>query len=292
MTNKIDTIPILYSPGGYGTFIEWCVRYFSGDKDVFELPFNKNGSSHKKHKNVLVYGIRGWRKYRDPISTNAIVRLHPVTRPDDKLDDNLKEIINSCHKNVLIDSMALPMLTINNKFDKTCVFSGGWINRQQGLRQNLLGWGAETYDGMAIWEKRDFLSIFLMPQHLSETKFNVSSLPENVMLLSIVDLFENFELTILSLLEYYHLSPVRTNFKEIYDVWRPLQIHYGKDQLVTEIVDATINDKYIEWSSLSLADEAIIQWQLRDLHKLDMLCYNVNVFPTNTNDLRKILINV
>jgi transcription termination factor NusB len=110
--------------------------------------------------------------------------------------------------------------------------------------------------------------------------------------LHVEDLFENFETTIRKILEYSGYTLARTNFDEVFSAWRPLQKHYRKQELIDDIVDATINDKYLEWSNLSLIDEAIVQMCLRDLHKLDMMCYNVNVFPTNTTDLRKLLINV
>ena len=75
--------------------------------------------------------------------------------------------------------------------------------------------------------------------------------------------------------------------------WLSLQKHLNKDAVCQSIVDSVINSTYYDWSDqkLTVYDEAFVQWTLRDLHGLGMRCYNVNVFPTNTILLKKLLIN-
>ena len=66
-----------------------------------------------------------------------------------------------------------------------------------------------------------------------------------------------------------------------------------KDIIVDNIVNAIIAGTEYDWGEgkLSLIDESIVQMRLRDLHELDLKCYNLNVFPTNTTDLKKLLFN-
>jgi hypothetical protein len=42
----------------------------------------------------------------------------------------------------------------------------------------------------------------------------------------------------------------------------------------------------MEWGPLTLIDEATIQMILRDVHKLDLMCYELDQFPENTKALR------
>jgi hypothetical protein len=74
--------------------------------------------------------------------------------------------------------------------------------------------------------------------------------------------------------------------------WLSLQRHLNKDTVCQSIVDGIINSTHYDWADqkLTMYDEAFVQWTLRDLHGLAMRCYNVNVFPTNTTDLRNLLI--
>ena len=89
-------------------------------------------------------------------------------------------------------------------------------------------------------------------------------------------------------------SPIhRADLTAVTQQWLSLQQHLHKDLVVDAIVNGVVRSEHFDWSQhqLTMWDEAFVQWTLRDLHGLDMKCYNVNVFPTNTTDLRNLLIN-
>ena len=50
---KLNTI-VYYHAGAYGTFLEWCLNYFSDESLSEELPFTKKGNSHKFDGNLLL----------------------------------------------------------------------------------------------------------------------------------------------------------------------------------------------------------------------------------------------
>jgi len=102
------------------------------------------------------------------------------------------------------------------------------------------------------------------------------------------DLINNFEYTITNLIEKLELKLVRTNFSEVYESWISLQKHINKDKIISNIITAILDNNYYDWSdqNLTLVDEALIQFYLRQ-KKIDLNCYNLNVFPTNTNELKK-----
>lgn len=82
------------------------------------------------------------------------------------------------------------------------------------------------------------------------------------------------------------------NFSEIYEQWLAIQKHKDTDKIVQSIVNSTVNGIDYAWAPLNIVNEAVVQMQLRDLHSLDLKCYNLDVFPTNTKDLKELLINV
>ena len=286
-------MPIIYSGGSYGTFVQWCLYYFSGMTGD-ELPFNHNGNSHK-FNGRLIRAIDEWRAYLTDSKKDCVVRLHPKTKKEESLIENLNEIVSSVDKAILVycayDSL---LLNLNNKFEK--VWAEGWLNHYEDqIKDNLSGWGKQDLRSMHLWELREFLSFYIFPQHLAETELDnlLHFSDPKVFKLDIRRLFDDFELTVKQLLNFCNLPLKRNKFKEVFDAWLPLQKHYKKDKLVNDIIQAIAAGAYFDWAatSLTVVDEALVQMQLRDLHKLDLRCYNLNVFPTNTKDLKELLID-
>jgi hypothetical protein len=291
MTSKVP-LTIVYTGGAYGRFVNWSLEYFSGRIDG--LPFNSNGNSHNFKKSPVCGGSASFLEYINSNKFYPITCCHPKIYAEEDVVKNFEIVLAHSEKVIYLDASNSIMLVMNNKYEK--IWEEGWLEyNYDNIKTNLAAWNpAPTISEMATWELREFLSFYIMPQHLAESGYHelLNFHNPNMLHLHVEDLFENFETTIRKILEYSGYTLARSNFDEVFSAWRPLQKHYRKQELIDDIVDATINDKYLEWSNLSLIDEAIVQMRLRDLHKLDMMCYNVNVFPTNTTDLRKLLINV
>jgi hypothetical protein len=291
--SKRTTVPIVYSGGSYGTFVEWCLMYFSGQVDY--LPFRSNGNSHE-YKGNLLFDIHGWRKYLDSDDVYPVARLHPKILEHESVTENLNEILSAVDRAVfLYTNEDLFLLIINNKFEK--IFQEGYMSHiEKSVLHKFSNWGVDSLKDMDVWQLREFLSYYMWPQHLSESGIDELRSFDHPGLLkvNVKDLIADFRGTIETLLEYCNLPKVCDNFEEIYCKWIALQRHSTKDHIVNTVVDYVVNDKEIDWSELELTivDEAIIQWALRSLHSLEIKCYNLNVFPTNTNDLRKLLVNV
>jgi hypothetical protein len=285
-------IPILYSGGSYGTFIEWSLNHFSSVNGL-PYPFMNSGSSHKYHGNILS-NINGWRAYTpSPTDNTHIVRLHPKINKDDSVLKTIDEILLSTDKIIItyFDNNSF-LLTINNKFDKVWA---NWLEHNEAIiSENLKSWEGKALATMAVWEIREFLSFFIEKQHLAESENEtIQSLSDpRFFKLNISDLFTDYENLIRSMLDFCELDLYRQDFLEVHSQWVKLQKHRHKDILVRNIVDSVIDGSYLEWTDLSIVDESFVQSRLRDLHSLDLKCYNLNVFPKNTTDLKKLLINV
>lgn len=294
MIAKKTTIPILFSGGAYGSFLEWCLLYFSGQTNVHD-PTGMNNNSHNFNGCHLI-DMQGWRKYLNNSNFKQIVRFHYKTSKFESAIDNINEVLGSVDKAILIYcGMDNILFNINNKFDK--IYKEGWLlHNQYKFRNDLIAWGKHNLQDMEKWELREFLSFYVQPQHLDETEvLNLQSFSSTALYkININDLLNNFETTICLALQWSNLKTERIDFDRVYNNWLPKQIHRNKDKLVGEIVQSVINESNFSWQpeQLTIVDEAFIQMKLRVLHKLELRCYNLNVFPTNTNELKKLLFNV
>ena len=294
VTNK-KTIPILFNAGSYGTFVEWCVNYFFSNNIGDNIPFNTNGNSHTFGGNHLT-DMNGWRQYLVSENDYQFARLHPKTSATETAEGSITEILQSIDRLILLFSEHdSTLLCLNNKFEK--VHENGWLDEFQDLfADSLVNWGKQSITDMEPWEIREFLSLYIHTQHLSEFEVGWAINYHNprVLKVDIRSLITDFEKTITQILNFCGLDVVHQDFNRIYQSWVVLQKHIHKDQIVSQIIHYTINDILYDWTdqNLSIVDESFIQMGLRDSHNLDLLCYNLNVFPSNTKDLRKLLINV
>jgi hypothetical protein len=280
-------IPIIFNGGSYGHFVAWCLCYFSGKTN--ELPFNKTGNSHLFTENDF--------------KSHGLIKIHPK-HPDDVykdyvLKERLNYIANKYGSGIfLYANYDLFLLNINNKFSKIFTeTSGGWLgwveSNNVDMANDLKKWQVDNLDSMQQWQIREFLSYFIWKQHEKEIEIDTILHYHNdsIIKIDIKQLISEFQLTIERLLDYCNFTKSRSNFEEIYEIWVKLQTHIHKDQIVESIIKNVIDDTDFEWSdkNLSIVDEAIIQFKLRELFDFDLLCYNLNEFPTNTADLKKYL---
>lgn len=159
--------------------------------------------------------------------------------------------------------------------------------------ENLLGWGEHNIDDFDIWQLREFLSLFYVENMESESncwKIIETNNPD-ILFIYIDSLRENFNDTILQISTYFNIEVTdikRNKLIEVYKIWKTLQKQIDKDLLCDKIVQSILLGKNFDWSNyqLSIIDEAWVQKKLRD-NNMDIKCYNLNVFPTNTETLRE-----
>lgn len=288
-----NTIIVAYPPGGYGTFVEWCLTYFTGNlpPGPQSWPFiDSTGSAHRFKGNHLRLPQKSFQveRYLVDIETYLNQDTHSVkfARTHAEFKD-MQEYIDCYHakikKFVYIRPNANTMLlTLNNIVEKAPLNPIA-VRSLKHSKPNTDRW--EIRESISFWlgEYKDYMTTFC-------------SVTENCVIVELTDLIANLPSSLDKIFTQTGLqwsSPHREDIDAITSKWLSLQKHLNKDVVCQNIVDSVITSAYYDWSDqkLTVYDEAFVQWTLRDLHGLGMRCYNVNVFPTNTNLLKKLLIN-
>jgi hypothetical protein len=288
----MKNICILFNAGSYGTFVEWCLNYFTGTAE--KISFNSNGNAH----NFLGKNLTNFSRCLQYINSSdnfPIVRFHPKITKDEDIIGNLKIVNENFNKVIyLIPTKNSIAWNINNKFEK--IWDEGWLKHNEiQFADCLAGWDNENLEHMKPWELREFLSLYLYPQHLAELELekmqDIQKEFTKFQFITLDSLRDNFKDTIVSLLDYCELTPTQLDkVEKIYQEWISRQYHCYKDIIINNIIDSVLSDNFYDWldRNLTLVDEALIQYYLRQ-HNIEIKCYNLDVFPTNTTILRNYL---
>ena len=300
--NQKDTLLIVYPPGGYGNFINWCLNYFTEKIPKDALPFLSDGSSHSDytdHNDVVKHsiGFANSQPTVDYYNSNhnySIVKTHGHENAYRVENWTVEYYINSIHDytrqfiimNTSADAM---LLVLNNMLTKT-----EYNLDSQVISQFKSSFGLNR-DTVPHWQLREMYSFWFD----GAVQFFVNGYApvknEKIVNISIRQLVDQFQPTLKLAFDQLGLTMKRQEeLSAIESKWLSLQTYSNIDLLCNRIIDATVNNQIFDWSDqkLSILSEGYVQWKLRDLHKLDLMCYNLDVFPTNSVELRKLLINV
>lgn len=324
---KKNTI-IYYHAGAYGTFVEWCLNYFSDPEFSNNLPFTETGSAHKFEETLP---IASEKMFHDAINKNTkFMRMHPGTtsKQAHALLNNHKGIAADCYRselkllenftnnivvvyfslenvlwgsNNIIKSFNPKTKSILNYFKKNKVINYK-ISFSKDLhdytilrlskisKKNVKRWNKNSVEDMEVWELREFLSLYSYGEwsSLYQGLEILNKEFTNIVFLEIGQLRDNFKQTIIDLLERLNLPLVRDNFDCVYKNWTDVQKFKFKDREIKEIVQATVDGNDLHWNKLSIIDEAEIQRQLRE-NGWEIKCFGINDFPTSSAALKLLL---
>lgn len=296
----MKNVGIIFAGGQYGTFLEWCLNYFTDLNFPKELPFTNSGGSHKFEGHHL-YDARGCQQYVNSMEDYPFIRFHLRVGSLDKDDANaFKNFKYACENfNKIIFLYPTPTSfawCINNKFGK--VFDSKFLESTSDLYTDLLiNWGKEkSFNNIDRWELREFLSIYICDQYVSESSMSLvdkfKKLYNNAIFIPVDAFRDSFESTLRNLISNLDLTLVRTDFLRIWSIWSTCQYHINKDALISNIIEHTLNSTdNFTWDNLTLIDEALIQYYLR-IMGINIKCRDLNTFPTDSFTLREILYDV
>jgi hypothetical protein len=289
------TVAIAYAGGTYGTYLEWCLTVLSENTDI-KSPFRANGNSHEFQGNHLM-NMDGWKKLHGQDIKPQFVRLHPKISRDESISENLEQLCEQSDFVLhLYPTDRSMMLCINNYFTK--IHEDWWYYQFQHIIDNSKiyeNWPVSKNTAIADvspWIKREFLSFYLMPAWHSMVEWYHPSRwhHEKCLVIDVDDLLFDFEST-LNKIQY----KTGIQFTRPIDDLHPyhiLNISNQKflhiDRLCHEIVDAVCDNIDLDWQPIGLCSESWVQWELRN-RGFEIQCYNLDVFPTNSVQLRKLI---
>lgn len=315
---------IYYHAGAYGTFIEWCLNYFSDKNFHSDLPFTAIGNSHLFHGNLILsekmfseVNQNPYRFFRThPGCSNSTNKklLNTPKKPIECYRNELK-LLQDISDNVIVlyfndhnilwginnivksfsqlDDFMKEYYTSNQYFDfnrddcKT-------LTQRIKLDLTLSGethykqWSRNSWEEMDDWQLREFLSLYL-EKHWFDLYTSLVKIKDefpNIIFIELGSLRDNFKDTISMICDKLNLTLQRTNFEYVYNAWFSKQTFINRDEEVNKIVHATISDVKYHWQKLTIIDEAIIQKKLRD-NGINLKCFDLNVFPQNSQQLKK-----
>ena len=300
----MSKIAIVYGGGCYGTFINWCLQYFSDLNFDINLPITNTGSAHNLPDNMICvesqFPFSSLPEYLSkPNDHLNIVRMHwsGLLGWKDRYTESVTDRINLLEKSFdkiifLVPTEKTLLWIADNKFSK--------ITHRKNLtehfildpevRQNLKNWPVEDLDNIEPWILREWLSFYYYNSFKSECGINaVTEFERSGKVITCEDLRDHFKETIKQCINYIGKELVREEeLDSVYDSWIKKQYFINSIDLVENIVDSVIKDKDLNWNDLTFTQEVWIQMMLRE-QGYEIKCHGLNDFPTNSKQLRELI---
>jgi hypothetical protein len=298
-------IHILFVPGTFGTTVQYAVRQFNknlvGHRILrthrkLILP---DGSTHSFIKSGHYGLLQDLNDFLDNKIDQDIVVTSPTYPMSDAHADTIINLFQKYRPNdkyvfIYVDSIDQAEITILAQYYK---ISTGLRNLSIGTlcgnnQHDIINWNPKYthWNQMQQWELREWFSRFY-PAWVQEWIEAKNYVPPSWLTISSRDILNNTNETFKKIINETgnFNSDFQDEFDDFVDLWRSKQ-QYILDEHVTikNIVKFTVDNIPYTWEKLNVISEAIIQRRLRDAG-YEIRCYNLNEFPTNSNDLYQLL---
>lgn len=271
---------ITYPCGAYGKFVSWTLLWLSGVFDKRARPFNGQNAHSWNSDKILADTVEEACKI-----ARSGLSMHPVYKEGQSLADQLEKLSSVYDKIVyLYPDKQDYVWYMNNKMFKVWPGNSGLQVQFEHLGHN--------YSDKALWEQREYLSLFYYDKTLIEVcqdeieylnKTYIKTVPINT-------LRDNFIQTIKSIADYCDVKIQQTDsdIVSLYTDWISVEKYLYKDKLINGLVDSIMTHEYTDMHNLTIVDESEIQRRLR-LKGFEIQCYQLNKWPTTTTQLRELI---
>lgn len=296
-----DYIPIMFNGGSYGSFLHFVIININNPN--ITAPFSKEGGSHNFDFNVLHY------KSNKFVIThrahNNFIKYHPKTEKDQNIIDEINRVVKLTQRSILIHTAPEnELLVMNNVYFKIwdnwfeeAEFTNNKLERKKFVDNLYLNWNIPKntpFNDIPRWIKREFLSFYYFPAwHCLHSYNEINSFEHpNVYNLSTHDILHDFENTIQNIANFCGIEKINNlnELLEIHNNMIKLQKNLNKDNICKDIITHFENNTEYKFTNLTIIDEAWIQWKLRN-KGFEIRCNDLNVFPDNITQLKKITYN-
>jgi len=261
---------IFYTAGSYGVFIDWCINNLTKHCTEDKLPFTSTGSSHNHITCNMLFDISPKVNYFSAVgdTTHYVELFYNKPNIDNLIillareEDEVWRISNYLEKEEVTSSIFLPVSyqDANPTLD--------YLDRR-----TLQYFGRTDLLSMDRWVAREILSFGILDRladNIVQQKLMIDNLAYDKLVVYIDELRDNFETTINKIFNFCNLKPYDQTFLHSVGVkWASKQ-------------------KYMhDTRPHNLLSEAVVQAKLRN-NGIELACYNLNKFPNNESELRKL----
>lgn len=305
---------IFTPPACYGSWLNWVIRYLTDPTFSSSLPFGdehgNNSLSHgwytKEENDLNPVHLGSYDSALPVLNKESVYQLHPSTNAG----------IDQFNNSNLLDHQIIWLHTANENFAWSLnnfffkiypnfenYFTKDFLENNEPVEGDITSilyedhcdtvlnnWPKEFNSDNQLnrWAIREYFSLKV------RDIFNRALFPniriDNVLNVNKRSLIDNFESTVNNILDYFELLIARQNvdLSDLHTKWLATQPYVDKDQLINDIVNSVLDNKQLQWNSLTIVDEAIIQCILRE-QGYELKCHGLNDFPTNSKQLRELI---
>jgi hypothetical protein len=274
-------IAVFFPGGAFGSTLEYCIRRFSKEFETIATEILPDGSMHGYYKEFHPLSIDEFKNIGNDI--DIVTPVYPnlsLLTVDETVDEFIKLV--KCSKVIFITLDDVKMV------ERNWLFAYYKIGLYKGfsLAAEFKKWNQSylSFDDMARWEQREWLSFTI---NYSTSKFTTikNKAQDNWLLINTENILYDFRQTLKKIFNYLELTLNDDGLDQFIVRWTEKQ-QYIIDELnlINKIIEKFCKRELFVWNNLSIMGEAIIQSKLSKIG-YELKCYNLNIFPTNTDEL-------
>jgi len=294
-------IHILFVGGSFGSMLEWGIRNYTGHYNAVDTAMTEDGSMHNFDKMYHPFDDSDYDAHAvlDKIVNLPKDSIITATYPNAKI--SIQEIIEffkqpEFEKDTVIN-VTVPNIDVAEKillmnYHKLVVGLGyGFDYFCLKHERNIINWNTnyKNWRDMQTWEFREWISLFYH-EYVQEWIDAQQYCDPSWVKINPINIVRFYDEVIATVISYSRLT-----YADNLDADVKVQEWCSKQEEIFQeheqaklIVDKTISNEYMEWLPMNVMAEAIIQKRLRD-RGYELRCFDLNTFPSNTNDLRNLI---
>jgi hypothetical protein len=281
-------IIILFTPGNFGSTLEYCLRTFSQELKKVDFGLLSNGSMHGYQKECHPTSFAAWHHFYN-CNKEIITPVFPnfdYLLPRDTLE-LYRQHINTEDRVILIHSTSIDQAQRTQLFAIHKIGQDDFLDGAMKDKANSWNPGYNHWQDMQKIELREALSF-----HVDEQSKNVNLgyyMPENWFKITPDDLLYDLPTILPKLLDYCDLTWNHLDCDPFYQDWYDKQQYILREfSLISRIASSVKTGLDFQWSPLSLYGEAILQSRLRQRgYELNM--QNLDELPTALSGIENVL---
>jgi len=305
-------IVILYPSGGFGTTIEYCLKNFSQEHGPLGQGIGKNslttlrstGSMHSYQKDFHIHHIEHINvdavdsigiKKRSNI--NFLSSIYPLVCSFNQNEDVSVQRAFNAHKTYTLDNHVIMV-----KFKDIKDIEIAHLMRYEKIPLPLVvssvsleccrQWNPNVNSVMDLerWQLRELLSI-QFNNNIQDLLDVERYADDHWLVVDIDEILNDLSGVINKSMEYVGWTKNNEDLDAFSTNWAEKQkIITNRLEKIESIVSKTLADEELNWGELQLIDQVLIQARLLR-QGYEIKCDGLNIFPTNSVELIKLLVN-